>query len=225
MSAIRKSLCMMRGGNSAQYSAGFITGSSASDCGTESRTTPAPACTVRYRFPPAPSGSQCRCRDRHAGEITYRAAVAAAATTFRPGINCMARTFGAPLNVPIFIQAGKRAGRRDRGAAHQQRGRRGHHIRITVNFGEIGDIATAGVQIRARSLRARSTSIRCSESLYDRYAFPVRCGCRGLCPVNIGTTTARACSGNGVDLNLAVVASYLSELSGDAPNRVKSLPA
>ncbi len=66
MSAIRKSPGMMRGGNSAQYSAGFITGFVASDCGTESRTTPAPACTVAIRFPPAPSGSQCRCRDRHA---------------------------------------------------------------------------------------------------------------------------------------------------------------
>ncbi len=66
MSAIRTSPVHVRGGNSAQYSAGFISGFVGFDCGTESRTTPAPACTVAIPFPPAPSGSQCRCRDRHA---------------------------------------------------------------------------------------------------------------------------------------------------------------
>ncbi len=41
--------------------------------------------------------------------------------------------------------------------------------------------------------------------------------------MNHRQTTARSCSGNRVDLNLAAGGAYLSELSGDAPNRVKSL--
>ncbi len=169
----------MRGGNSAQYSAALLRVSSASDCGTESRTTPARLARWRYCFPPAPSGSQCRCEIAMRGEITYRAAVAAAATTSASAINCIARTFGAPLNVPYSYRRGKRAGRRDRGAAHRPAGDQVHHVRVTVNFGKIGDERLPGVQMRARSLRARSTSIDVQKALYDRYAFPVRCGCRG----------------------------------------------
>ncbi len=66
MSAIRKSPVHDARCNSAQYSAGFVTGFVGFRLRTESRTTPAPACTVAIPFSTRPSGSQCRCRDRHA---------------------------------------------------------------------------------------------------------------------------------------------------------------
>ena len=77
---------MMRGGNSAQYSAGFITGF----VGFRLRNR------IKYHASTGLHGGdtvfhQCRA-DHNAGveiamrgEITYRAAVAAAATTFRLG--------------------------------------------------------------------------------------------------------------------------------------------
>ncbi|STM15547.1 Uncharacterised protein [Escherichia coli] len=96
----------MRSGNSAQYSAGFITGF----VGFRLRNR------IKYHASTGLHGGDTVFHQRRAdhyagveiamrGEITYRAAVAAAATASAPAINCMARTFGAPLNVPIFIQA------------------------------------------------------------------------------------------------------------------------
>ena len=78
--------------------------------------------------------------------------------------------------------------------------------------------------MRARSLRARSTSIRCSESSCDRYAFPVRYGCRDRDPANRRRGgVARPGAGDGVDLNLTADGIVLQRAFGEAPNRVKSL--
>lgn len=97
---------MMRGGNSAQYSAGFVTGF----VGFRLRNRIKDYTSTRLHggdtvFHQRRADHNAGVEIAMRGEITYRAAVAAAATTFRPAINCIARTFGAPLNVPIFIQA------------------------------------------------------------------------------------------------------------------------
>ncbi len=124
----------MRGGNSAQSARALLRVSSASDCGTESSTRQHRLARWRYRFPPVPSGSHAGVEIAMRGEITYRAAVAAGRRPSAPAINCIARTFGAPLTSPYSYRRGKRAGRRDRGAATNNAGDQVHHVRVTVNF-------------------------------------------------------------------------------------------
>ena len=79
-----------------------------------------------------------------------------------------------------------------------------HHIGITVNFGEIGDVAAAG---GANACQIITGEIHQHQMFRKLFMIGTHFQFDAAVEVSvqraIGATTARACSGNRVDLNLA----------------------
>ena len=79
-----------------------------------------------------------------------------------------------------------------------------HHVRVTVNFGEIGDVAAAGGANACQIITGEIHQHQMFRKLFMIGThFQFDAAVEVSVQRTIGTTTAWTCSGNRVDLNLA----------------------